>query len=64
MKKIKEKCSSITSIYSIGKSVNGTNMFAMIFSDNPLVHEDGEPEFKYIANMHGDEPLGRYLLGY
>ena len=53
MKRVKEKCPSITSLYSIGKSVNDTSMFAMIMSDRPLVHEDGEPEFRYIGNMHG-----------
>ena len=62
MKKTKEKCPAISTVYSIGQSVNGSNIYAMIFSNNPLVHEVGEPEFKYIANMHGDEVLGRELL--
>ena len=35
MMKVKEKCPSITSVYSIGQSVNGSTLYAMIFSDNP-----------------------------
>ncbi len=62
MKKTKEKCPNITSIYTIGKSVRGTLIYAIIFSNKPLKHEPGEPEFRYIANMHGDEILGRELL--
>ncbi len=62
MKAVKEKCPAITSTYHIGKSVNGTSIMAMIISDNPLVHEKGEPEFKYVGNMHGDEIVSRELL--
>lgn len=62
MMSVKEKCSTITSVYSIGQSVNGSNLYAIIFSSNPLIHEPGEPEFKYVGNMHGDEVLGRELL--
>ncbi|CAF0751945.1 unnamed protein product [Brachionus calyciflorus] len=62
MERISKKCAAISKLYSFGKSVNGANLYAMILSDNPSIHEQGEPEFKYIGNIHGDEVLGRELL--
>jgi carboxypeptidase D len=49
LKEVNKKCPLITNIYKIGQSSKKNDLYAILFSENPLVHETGKPEFKYIG---------------
>lgn len=54
---------SITTLITLGTSVQGRQLWALLITDNPTVDED-EPEFKYVSTMHGDEPVGTEMCVY
>ncbi len=60
LKKMATDYPSIAKLESIGKSVQGRDLWVLKISDNVSVDEV-EPEFKYISSMHGNEITGREL---
>lgn len=61
LKSLAKKYPDLSKLYSIGKSVKKRDLWVMKLS-NHAGKDDGRPEFKYIANMHGNEIVGRELM--
>ncbi|RZF32449.1 hypothetical protein LSTR_LSTR012660 [Laodelphax striatellus] len=60
---VHQKCPTITRVYTLSEtSVQKVPLYVIEFSSKPGHHQILHPEFKYIANMHGNEVLGRELL--
>jgi len=63
MEDIAARYPSITRLFSIGKSVQNRELWGIEISDN-IDESEAEPQFQYIANMHGDEVVGREMSIY
>ncbi|CAG5115880.1 unnamed protein product, partial [Candidula unifasciata] len=55
---------TLTKLHHVGRSVDNRSLLAIQISDNVDKVEPGEPFFKYIGNMHGNEAVGREILIY
>lgn len=54
------RCGDIAKLSSAGKSVEGRELWVLEISDRPGQRE-AEPNVKYVGNIHGDEPSGRWV---
>lgn len=50
--------------YSIGKSVQGRQLYVLQTTEGVGTPHYERPSVKYVANMHGDESIGRQLVIY
>ncbi len=53
----------ICRLHSLGQSARGRELWALLITDHPDDEED-EPEFRYGASIHGNEPEGREMCLY
>lgn len=51
-------------LHSVGKSLYGRELWSLQITDRVNSVEPGEPMFKYVGNMHGNEAVGRQMLVY
>jgi hypothetical protein len=61
LKNIAANHPGLAKMFSIGKSTQGRDLWVMKISKN-VQTDDNRPEFKYVANMHGDEIVGREMM--
>lgn len=62
LRKVATVHKDITALYSIGKSVEGRDLWVLVVSASPYEHMIGKPNVKYIGNIHGNEAIGREML--
>ncbi|XP_025831016.1 carboxypeptidase D-like [Agrilus planipennis] len=64
LKNLESLYPNLVKLHSIGKSVEDRDLWALEINKNPSNRSLLTPMFKYVANMHGDESVGRQLLIY
>ena len=63
LQKLVRQHPQLAALHSIGKSVEGRDLWALELRSNVTAERPlGMPMVKMVANMHGDETVGRELL--
>eukprot|EP00008_Paramoeba_atlantica_P000421 CAMPEP_0201502918 /NCGR_PEP_ID=MMETSP0151_2-20130828/84384_1 /ASSEMBLY_ACC=CAM_ASM_000257 /TAXON_ID=200890 /ORGANISM="Paramoeba atlantica, Strain 621/1 / CCAP 1560/9" /LENGTH=357 /DNA_ID=CAMNT_0047896541 /DNA_START=1460 /DNA_END=2533 /DNA_ORIENTATION=+ len=57
-----ENYPSFTSLFSIGQSVRGREIWCLKIAENAEENPKDKPELHYVGNIHGDEVVSRELL--
>lgn len=63
-KKLQSENPSLVRLHSVGKSVKNRELWALEINSNVQNRSLLTPMFKFVANMHGDESVGRQLTIY
>lgn len=63
-KKLETEHPEIAKLHSVGRSVRNRELWALEINSNVANRTLMTPMFKYVANMHGDESVGRQLMIY
>ena len=64
LERLQTRFPNLVRVGSLGKSVRSRDLVYAKLSENVAQRGRGEPMFKFVANMHGDETLGRQMLLY
>ncbi|KAL1428592.1 hypothetical protein MTO96_002954 [Rhipicephalus appendiculatus] len=64
LKKVSTNYPDFTRLYSAGKSLQGRDLWVLLVTKDPQEETLLKPNVKYVANMHGNEAVGRQLMVY
>uniref|UniRef100_A0A090X7E2 Putative zinc carboxypeptidase n=1 Tax=Ixodes ricinus TaxID=34613 RepID=A0A090X7E2_IXORI len=64
LRKVSTNYPEFTKLYSVGKSVQNRDLWVLLITKEPRVERLLKPNVKYVANMHGNEAVGRQLMVY
>lgn len=62
--KLESTYPDLAKLYSIGNSVEGRKLLVLQITQDVQNEHPERPAFKYVANMHGDESIGRQIVIY
>lgn len=62
LRSLEQRYPHLARVFTVGRSVKGRDLLVLEISENVRQRSLGEPMVKYVANMHGDEAVGRELL--